>query len=159
MKFRTAEDQTAYILVDRYFPQNICNSKMFPQNLIKFPTNLMFSIIYFPDFETSAYIVLLSLSCCCYCYFPHQQIWKRRQGQRCRSAQGWPQKALLAWRGEEIFSPIWNALQIEASQVGKPNELVPLCVLDFYVAERRQRSGCGSKLFQQMLVDQRADPR
>ena len=130
-------------------PQNIYKSKMFPQNLIKFPTNLMFSIIYF----------LLSLSCCCYCYFPHQQIWKRRQRQRCRSAQGWPQKALLAWRGEEIFSPIWNALQIEACQVGKPNELVPLCVLDFYVAERRQRSGCGSKLFQQMLVDQRADPR
>ena len=45
------------------------------------------------------------------------------------------------------------------TQVGKPNELVPLCVLDFYVAERRQRSGCGSKLFQHMLIDQRADPR
>lgn len=44
-------------------------------------------------------------------------------------------------------------------EVGKPNELVPLCVLDFYVAERRQRSGCGSKLFQHMLIDQRADPR
>ena len=24
-------------------------------------------------------------------------------------------------------------------EVGKPNELVPQCVLDFYVAERRQR--------------------
>jgi len=44
-------------------------------------------------------------------------------------------------------------------EVGKPNELMPLCVLDFYVAERRQRSGCGSKLFQHMLADQRADPR
>ena len=44
-------------------------------------------------------------------------------------------------------------------KVGKPNELVPLCVLDFYVAERRQRSGCGSKLFQHMLIEQRADPR
>ena len=73
-------------------PQNICKSKMFPQNLMKFPTNLMFSIIYF----------LLSFLCSCYCYFPHQQIWKRRQRQRCRSAQGWPQKALLAWRGEKL---------------------------------------------------------
>merc|ERR1712079_16295 len=44
-------------------------------------------------------------------------------------------------------------------EVGKPNELMPLCVLDFYGAERRQRSGCGSKLFQHMLADQRADPR
>jgi len=44
-------------------------------------------------------------------------------------------------------------------EVGKPNELVPQCVLDFYVVERRQRAGYGSKLFQHMLVEERADPR
>lgn len=44
-------------------------------------------------------------------------------------------------------------------EVGKPNELVPQCVLDFYVAERRQRSGLGSRLFQHMLIEERADPR
>ena len=44
-------------------------------------------------------------------------------------------------------------------QVGKPNELMPQCVLDFYVAERRQREGWGSRLFKHMLVQERADPR
>jgi len=44
-------------------------------------------------------------------------------------------------------------------ELGKPNELIPQCVLDFYVTERRQRSGCGSKLFQHMLREEGADPR
>lgn len=44
-------------------------------------------------------------------------------------------------------------------ELGKPNELMPQCVLDFYVAERRQRSGQGSKLFQYMLREEGADPR
>ena len=31
------------------------------------------------------------------------------------------------------------------------HELEPLCVLDFYVHESRQRMGCGKKLFSYML--------
>ena len=31
------------------------------------------------------------------------------------------------------------------------HEVEPLCVLDFYVHESRQRSGCGKKLFEEML--------
>ena len=31
------------------------------------------------------------------------------------------------------------------------HEVEPLCVLDFYVHESRQRTGCGKKLFEAML--------
>ena len=34
---------------------------------------------------------------------------------------------------------------------GEQREMQPLCVLDFYVHESRQRHGCGKKLFQHML--------
>jgi len=42
---------------------------------------------------------------------------------------------------------------------GKPNEMIPNCVLDFYVAESRQRSGCGKRLFEAMLRGEGIDPR
>ena len=42
---------------------------------------------------------------------------------------------------------------------GKPNELSPLCVLDFYVTERRQRTGCGKLLFETMLRREGVEPR
>ena len=42
---------------------------------------------------------------------------------------------------------------------GKPNELSPLCVLDFYVTERRQRTGCGKMLFEAMVRREGVDPR
>jgi len=44
-------------------------------------------------------------------------------------------------------------------EVGKPNEMVPQCVLDFYVVESRQRSGCGKRLFEAMLRGEGVDPR
>jgi len=44
-------------------------------------------------------------------------------------------------------------------ELGKPNEMMPQCVLDFYVAEHRQRSGYGIKLFQFMQREEAADPR
>eukprot|EP00092_Neocalanus_flemingeri_P032789 GFUD01035662.1.p1 GENE.GFUD01035662.1~~GFUD01035662.1.p1 ORF type:complete len:214 (+),score=55.93 GFUD01035662.1:47-688(+) len=44
-------------------------------------------------------------------------------------------------------------------EVGKHNEMVPQCVLDFYVVESRQRSGCGKRLFEFMLRGERVDPR
>ena len=34
---------------------------------------------------------------------------------------------------------------------GIQHEMQPLCVLDFYVHESRQRTGCGKKLFEHML--------
>jgi len=39
-------------------------------------------------------------------------------------------------------------------RLGEQNEVYPTCVLDFYVHESRQRSGCGKILFQLMLRDQ-----
>ena len=42
---------------------------------------------------------------------------------------------------------------------GKPNEMTPMCVLDFYVTETRQRTGCGRKLFETMLAREGVDPR
>jgi len=44
-------------------------------------------------------------------------------------------------------------------EVGKPNEMIPQCVLDFYVVESRQRSGCGKRLFEAMLRGECVDPR
>ena len=44
-------------------------------------------------------------------------------------------------------------------EAGKPNEMVPQCVLDFYVVERRQRSGCGKRLFESMLRGEQVEPR
>ena len=37
--------------------------------------------------------------------------------------------------------------------------MYPLCVLDFYVHESRQRSGCGKNLFEYMLQDQKTTPK
>jgi len=42
---------------------------------------------------------------------------------------------------------------------GKANEMIPNCVLDFYIAEDRQRSGCGKKLFEHMLTMENSHPR
>lgn len=42
---------------------------------------------------------------------------------------------------------------------GKQNEMFPMCILDFYVHESRQRMGCGLKLFRTMLRDKRVEPR
>jgi len=36
---------------------------------------------------------------------------------------------------------------------GVQNEVYPMCVLDFYIHESRQRSGCGKILFEHMLQD------
>ena len=35
---------------------------------------------------------------------------------------------------------------------GRVHEVNPICVLDFYVHESRQRMGCGRKLFEFMLM-------
>ena len=39
-------------------------------------------------------------------------------------------------------------------EAGEQHEECPMCVLDFYVHESRQRSGCGRRLFEAMLADQ-----
>eukprot|EP00090_Calanus_glacialis_P002011 TRINITY_DN11514_c0_g1_i1.p1 TRINITY_DN11514_c0_g1~~TRINITY_DN11514_c0_g1_i1.p1 ORF type:complete len:214 (-),score=63.46 TRINITY_DN11514_c0_g1_i1:113-754(-) len=44
-------------------------------------------------------------------------------------------------------------------EAGKSNEMVPQCVLDFYVVETRQRSGCGKRLFESMLRAEQVEPR
>lgn len=40
----------------------------------------------------------------------------------------------------------------------KQHEIEPLCVLDFYVHESRQRTGCGLQLFEEMLRVEGAEP-
>lgn len=42
---------------------------------------------------------------------------------------------------------------------GEQHEVCPMCILDFYVHESRQRSGCGRKLFEHMLAEQNMHPR
>lgn len=42
---------------------------------------------------------------------------------------------------------------------GRVHEMEPMCVLDFYVHESRQRMGCGKLLFEYFLKDQDIDPR
>lgn len=44
------------------------------------------------------------------------------------------------------------------SNQGNVHEMEPLCVLDFYVHESRQRMGCGRKLFDYMLEDTGVKP-
>lgn len=44
-------------------------------------------------------------------------------------------------------------------QQGTAHEMVPFCVLDFYVAERMQRSGHGRRLFEAVLAREGIDPR
>lgn len=44
------------------------------------------------------------------------------------------------------------------SNHGAVHEMEPLCVLDFYVHESRQRMGCGRKLFDYMLQDTGVKP-
>jgi len=45
------------------------------------------------------------------------------------------------------------------NQQGEQNEVYPMCVLDFYVHESRQRSGCGRRLFETMLQRVQTHPR
>lgn len=40
----------------------------------------------------------------------------------------------------------------------KQHEIEPLCVLDFYVHESRQRTGCGLRLFEEMLRAESVEP-
>ena len=42
---------------------------------------------------------------------------------------------------------------------GEQHEVCPMCILDFYVHESRQRSGCGRKIFEHMLAEQDMHPR
>lgn len=42
---------------------------------------------------------------------------------------------------------------------GSQWEMEPLCVLDFYVHESKQRTGCGKFLFDYMLKDQQVNPQ
>lgn len=42
---------------------------------------------------------------------------------------------------------------------GTQNELMPLCILDFYVHESQQRRGLGKQLFQFMLEDKKIEPQ
>jgi len=42
---------------------------------------------------------------------------------------------------------------------GEQNEVYPLCVLDFYVHESRQRLGAGRRLFETMLQQYKTHPR
>lgn len=44
-------------------------------------------------------------------------------------------------------------------RAGDQKEVYPTCILDFYVHESRQRSGCGKKLFEYMLQDVKIQPR
>ncbi|KAG8238144.1 hypothetical protein J437_LFUL017971 [Ladona fulva] len=43
-------------------------------------------------------------------------------------------------------------------ETGAHHEIIPLCVLDFYVHESKQRMGCGRKLFEYMLQDENLSP-
>jgi alpha-tubulin N-acetyltransferase 1 len=43
-------------------------------------------------------------------------------------------------------------------EAGAVQRLEPLCVLDFYVHESRQRGGIGRRLFEAMLAAERAEP-
>ncbi|XP_063422880.1 alpha-tubulin N-acetyltransferase-like isoform X2 [Mytilus trossulus] len=43
--------------------------------------------------------------------------------------------------------------------LGRQHEMEPLCVLDFYVHESRQRMGCGKKLFEYFLKEQNINPK
>lgn len=38
-------------------------------------------------------------------------------------------------------------------QSGNQHEMTPICILDFYVHESRQRQGCGKFLFENMMRD------
>ena len=44
-------------------------------------------------------------------------------------------------------------------EIGQISELNPLCVLDFYVYEKCQRSGNGKKIFSEMIKNERIEPR
>ena len=41
---------------------------------------------------------------------------------------------------------------------GKQHEVTSNCILDFYVHESRQRTGCGKRIFEFMLADQGLHP-
>ncbi len=53
-----------------------------------------------------------------------------------------------------MFSQVGRKNLFLLDRRGEQNETYAQCILDFYVHERRQRSGCGRKLFEHMLKDQ-----
>lgn len=69
---------------------------------------------------------------------------------------------LLVHRGERTVNGIIKTgrkkLFIRESVSGKMHEIEPLCVLDFYVHESKQRSGLGKVLFEEMLRNEGVRP-
>merc|ERR1711871_599640 len=51
-----------------------------------------------------------------------------------------------------------KSLYVRKSVNSEYQEISPLCVLDFYVHESKQRSGVGKQLFEFMLQQERASP-
>lgn len=44
-----------------------------------------------------------------------------------------------------------SCIYLSSQDRGVQHEVEPMCVLDFYVHESRQRSGCGKKLYEAMM--------
>ena len=44
-------------------------------------------------------------------------------------------------------------------EIGKINEMTPLCVLDFYVYEKCQRAGYGKIIYSEMIEREKIEPR
>jgi len=86
-------------------------------------------------------------------------------GQRFRQTEGQTAYILIDREGNEGKGSVLGLLKVGHKKLflmdmeGKANEMIPNCVLDFYVAERLQRSGLGKRLFHHMLAQENADPR
>eukprot|EP00088_Acartia_fossae_P021799 TRINITY_DN2315_c1_g1_i1.p1 TRINITY_DN2315_c1_g1~~TRINITY_DN2315_c1_g1_i1.p1 ORF type:complete len:213 (-),score=46.39 TRINITY_DN2315_c1_g1_i1:590-1228(-) len=84
---------------------------------------------------------------------------------RFRQTEGQTAYILIHREGNEGKGSVLGLLKVGhkklflMDQEGKANEMIPNCVLDFYVAESHQRSGLGKRLFEHMLAQENADPR
>ena len=65
---------------------------------------------------------------------------------------------LLLWKNNKNGQGLISRCNYFSRNVDQ-NQVYPMCVLDFYVHESRQRSGCGRKLFEFMLQDLKIQPR
>lgn len=86
-------------------------------------------------------------------------------GARLRQTEGQTVYLLLDRQAAAGAGAVLGMLKVGRKKLflldhsGKPNELSPMCVLDFYVVESRQRTGCGSLLFRAMLAGEGVEPK
>ena len=148
-------------------PGSACSHHHLPETLLCKPNSICPEGHQLQQVHKELWNLLVFPHIICYISTLHSvHVVLQWKGGSCRNPKGWIQETLpkCEWHipitlwmramiqtnhmNWYILAPLWSFTQDPS---GVPHEVEPLCVLDFYVHESRQRSGCGRKLFEAMM--------